>query len=82
MPEARVDAADAVQVVTSQVLAQVPRWPGWQGVIEVVKMTDREPNEVRAEVFAVIELTKDHIVSGVDKLDLYDDGLDSEILES
>ena len=39
-------------------------------------MTDREQNKVRAEVFHIIELTKDHIESSVNKFDLYKYGLE------
>ena len=45
-------------------------------------MTDGEPDEVRTEVFWVIELSKDDAVAGVHQLDLNDNGLDAEVLKA
>ena len=77
-----VDVADALQIIQRQILTAVANKYRRQMIIKYIKMADWEPDEVRAEVFNVIELSQDHIVSGVHQLDLDNDGLHAKVLQS
>ena len=44
-------------------------------------MADRQPDEVRAEVLWLVVLPQHDVIARVNKLDLDDDGLNSEVLE-
>ena len=77
-----VDARNALQVPEGQARTAVARRSGWQGVVQLVEVAHREPNQVRAEVLRVVVLSQNCVVPSVDHLDLDDDGLHAQVLQS
>lgn len=73
----RIDIAYTLEVILCQTLAKVSSRSWWQRVIQVIQMTDWEPDKVGARVLSIIKFAQDYVVSGVNQFDLNHDCLNT-----